>query len=191
MRRAVLLLTAPEDPHKLPFRVRNVATRSGVVFGWHDVAVRITTPEGSSVLDYADRLFEKGSLRTIETIPLRDDLPAYVDQHFSSKDLNAGDYFWAVIFVQALGTPPEKIEIRDTFHYVASRPKFHGGIHLLTAAVAVGRFDTVVEILAANLSLLQHYIRDAQKLSNERGQDVHTVTYFALRWEQKPVAAAF
>jgi hypothetical protein len=192
MRRAVLLLTAPTDPHELPFRSKRprVATRSGVVFGWHDVVVRITTPEDESVLDYADHLFKSGKLRTIETIPLRDDLPVYVDQGFNPDGLHADDYYWAVIFVQALGTP-KKGEFRDSFHDVALRPEFKGGIHLLTAAIAVGQFDTVVEILAANLTKLQDYVRDAQKLSNERGREVHTVTYFALRWIQRPLNGAF
>jgi hypothetical protein len=197
MRRAVMLLTAPTDPHLLPFRARRgeVAIRSGVVFGWHDVVVRITTPEGVSVLDYSDRLFKSKSLRstalrTTETILLRDDLPVFVDRSFTEEGLHADDYHWAVIFVQALGTP-EDPEFRDIFHEVASRIDFQGGIHLLTAAIAVGQFDTVVEVLAANLSCLQRYVRAAQERSNELGREVHTVTYFAENWQQRPKDGSF
>jgi hypothetical protein len=190
MRRAVLLLTAPADPHLLPLHPTRklVATRTGVVFGWHDVVVRITTPEQLSVLDYADDLFKTGRLRTIETIPLRDDLPMYVDQEFDAKPVRADDYFWAVIFVQALGTPghPEPVEI---FHDTAS--EYLGGIHVLTAAVAVGRFDSVVEVLAGSLLQLQLYVRRAQELCQENGQQVHTVTYFASEWRQRPYVAEF
>jgi hypothetical protein len=192
MRRGVLLLTAPTDPHLLPLdsTLLDIATRTGVVFGWHDVVVRITTPEDRSVLDYADDLFESGALRTVETIPLRDDLPIYVDREFSFEGLRTGDYYWAVIFIQALGTPT-KLELRDMFYEAASKPEFQGGIHLLTAAVAVGRFDTVAEVLAANLLQLQAYVRGAQQLCSDEGQEVHTVTYFALRWQQRPSIAAF
>jgi hypothetical protein len=192
MRRAVLLLTAPTDPHLLPFRVkrRDISTRSGVVFGMHDVVVRVTTPEDLSVLDYADNLFKSKMLRTIETIPLRDDLPIYVDREFNEKGLEVGDYYWAVIFVQALATA-KKPEPRDIFHEVASLPKFKGGIHLLTAGVVVGQFDTVIEVLAANLSRLKEYVRAAQQRANEAEREVHTVTYFAQNWLQRPVDGAF
>jgi hypothetical protein len=190
MRRAVLLLTAPTDPHKLPFRVGNAATRSGVVFGWHDVVARVTTPEGESVLEHSDRLFATGQLRTIETIPLRDDLPAYIDQDFTSAGLEAADYFWAVIFVQALGTPG-KPELQHLFHTLAMRPTFRGNIHLLTAAVAVGQFDAIVEILAAKIANLQSFVREAQELSRERSQHIHTVTYFAAQWDEKSSDGGF
>lgn len=190
MRRAVILLTAPTDPHRLPLRMGKAATRSGVVFGWHDVVARVTTPEGVSVLQHSDRLFATGQLRTIETIPLRDDLPAYIDQDFTSAGLAAGDYFWAVIFVQALGTPG-KPELQHLFHTVAQRPTFKGNIHLLTAAVAVGQFDAVVEILAAKILNLQEFVREAQKLSSERSQHVHTVTYFAAQWDERPHGGRF
>ncbi len=192
MRRGVLLLTAPTDPHLLPLNSaqHEVATRTGVVFGWHDVVVRITTPESRSVLDYADELFGSNDLRTIETILLRDDLPTYIDQAFSVEGLDTGDYYWAVIFVQALGTPT-KVEVRDLFSETASEPDLQGGIHLLTAAVVVGRFDTVVEVLAANLLKLQAYVRSAQKRCSDDGQEVHTVTYFALQWDQMPSIASF
>lgn len=192
MRRGVLLLTAPTDPHLLPLdsMQQDVATRTGVVFGWHDVVVRITTPQDRSVLDYADDLFESGALRTVETIPLRDDLPIYLDREFSFEGLETGDYYWAVIFIQALGTPT-KLEVRDIFYDTSSQPQLQGGIHLLTAAVAVGGFDTVVEVLASNLLQLQAYVRDSQKLCSDNGQEIHTVTYFALQWQQKPSIAAF
>lgn len=190
MRRAVVLLTAPTDPHKLPLRVGKAATRSGVVFGWHDVVARVTTPPGASVLKHSDLLFETGQLRTIETIPLRDDLPAYIDQDFTSTGLTVGDYFWAVIFVQALETPG-KPELQHLFHTVAKRPKFRGNIHLLTAAVAVGQFDAVVEILAARIVSLRDFVRDAQKLCSDRSQQVHTVTYFAAQWEEKSRGGRF
>lgn len=192
MRRAVILLTAPTDPHLSPFHVRlpGKAIRSGVVFGWHDVVTRVTTPEGTSVLDYADRLFNGGKLRTMETIPLRDDLPMYVDHEFRQSGLTASDYYWAVIFVQALGTP-KKPEFRDVFHSVSKRNDFKGSIHLLTAGVAVGQFDTVVEVLAAKLPHLQKYVRDSQALANEKGRQVHTVTYFAPAWKQQPDDGVF
>jgi hypothetical protein len=192
MRRAVILLTAPTDPHLSPFRVKlpGVAIRTGVVFGWHDVVTRVTTPDDVSVLDYADRLFKGGKLRTVETIPLRDDLPTYVDREFDKEGLDAGDYFWAVIFVQALGTP-KKPEFRDIFLDVSRRSDFKGSIHLLTAGVAVGQFDTVIEVLAANLSRLQKYVRDSQMLAQEKHREVHTVTYFAPRWTQQPPNGEF
>jgi hypothetical protein len=185
MRRAIILLTAPTDPHLSPLRVKipGVAIRTGVVFGWHDVITRVTTPKGVSVLDYVDRLFNGGKLRTIETIPLRDDLPIFIDREFDEKGLEDGDdYYWAVIFVQALGTP-KKPEFRDIFLKVAQRSDFKGGIHLLTAGVAIGQFDTVVEVLAGNFSRLQKYVRDSQMHAIEEGRQVHTVTYFAPRWQ--------
>ena len=66
MRRAVLLLTAPTDPHLMPSRAkrRDVSTRSGVVFGPNDVVVRVNTPKDLSVLEYADKLFASKKLRT-------------------------------------------------------------------------------------------------------------------------------
>jgi hypothetical protein len=185
MRRAIILLTAPTDPHLSPLRVKipGVAIRTGVVFGWHDVVTRVTTPEGVSVLDYADRLFNGGKLRTIETIPLRDDLPIFIDSEFDEKGLGDGDdYYWAVIFVQALGTP-KKPEFREIFRKVAQRGDFKGGIHLLTAGVAIGQFDTVVEVLAGSFRRLQEYVRESQMHANDEGRDVHTVTYFAPRWQ--------
>lgn len=189
MRRAVVLLTAPTDPHKLPFRVGRAATRSGVVFGWHDVVARITTPDGTTVLEHSDKMFETGQLRTIETIPLRDDLPAYVDQDFDCAHLDK-DYFWGTIFVQALGTPGQP-ELQHLFQAVSERTIFKGNIHLLTAAVAVGQFDAVVEVLAAKIENLQDFVREAQKLSRERSQHIHTVTYFAAQWEQKSLGIPF
>ena len=182
MRRAVLLLTAPTDPHtSFPFRIGKAATRSGVVFGWHDVVARVTTPENTTVLKHSDEMFATGALRTIETIPLRDDLPAYVDQDFKGAHLDK-DYFWATIFVQALGTPGQP-DLQHLFQTVSKRTLFMGNIHLLTAAVAVGQFDAVVEVLAAKIENLQHFVREAQKLSRERSQHIHTVTYFAAQWE--------
>lgn len=50
----------------------------------------------------------------------------------------------------------------------------------------VGQFDTVVEVLAANLSHLQRYVRSAQEIANDAGRNVHTVTYFSQRWFQTP-----
>lgn len=187
MRRAVLLLTGPRDPHGLHFsqRMGGVAVRSGVVFGWHDVVLRLTTPKGVSVLSYADDLFTADSIRTVETILLRDDhLPMYVDQDFvADKDLVA-DFRWAVIFVQALGerkTP----EFPDIFREVALMDEFKGCIHILTAAVAVGQFDSVVEVLASNVSCLKDYVRKAQDHGRrEWGREAHTVTYFADDWRQ-------
>lgn len=189
MRRAVILLTAPTDPRRSPFKVKLPGTviRSGVVFGWHDVVTRVTTAPGDSVLDYAERLFNGGKLRSVETIPLRDDLPIYVDREFSSKGLHDDDYFWAVIFAQALSTPA-KPEIRKVFRDVSQYERFRGGIHLLTAGVAVGQFDTMVEVLAANLPSLQEYVREAQGAAREKGREVHTVTYVAPRWAQRPEA---
>lgn len=191
MRRAVLLLTAPTDPHRLPLqlKVKDVARRSGVVFGPHDVVVRVKTPPKVSVLEYADRLFASKRLRTLETIPIRDDLPMYVDGEFSKSELHDDDYYWAIIFIEAL-TAKTKPEPRDIFYEVAFRPEFKGGIHLLTAGVVVGQFDTVVEILAANLGHLQKYVRAAQESASQVGRDVHTVTYFAQRWSQTPESSA-
>ena len=189
MRRAVLLLTAPTDPHKLPFQIKKAATRSGVVFGWHDVVARVTTPENTTVLEHSDEMFATGDLRTIETIPLRDDLPAYIDQDFKGENLDKA-YFWATIFVQALGTPGQP-ELQHLFQTVSKRTLFLGNIHLLTAAVAVGQFDAVVEVLAAKIENLQHFVREAQKLSRERSQHIHTVTYFAAQWEQKTFGLRF
>lgn len=187
MRRALLFLTAPTDPHRLPLQVKvdNVSTRSGVVFGRHDVVVRVYTPEDLSILEYADRLFASKKLRTLETIPIRDDLPIYVDRKFSKSELHAGDYYWAIIFIEAL-TTKKTPEPCDVFHEVALRPEFSGSIHLLTAGVVVGQFDTVVEVLAANLSHLQRYVRSAQETANDAGRNVHTVTYFSQRWFQTP-----
>lgn len=192
MRRAVLLLTAPTDPHLLPLRVkrRDIATRSGVVFGPHDVVVRINTPADLTVLEYADKLFSSKMLRTLETIPIRDDLPIYVDREFSQSELQDGDYYWAIIFIEAL-TTEKTPEPRDIFYDAALLPEFKGGIHLLTAGVVVGQFDTVVEVLAANLSHLQKYVRAAQEMANDHSRGVHTVTYFARRWSQIPENAAF
>ncbi|HTA97714.1 MAG TPA: hypothetical protein VK730_08750 [Solirubrobacteraceae bacterium] len=189
MRRAVVLLTAPTDPHKLPFRIGKAATRSGVVFGWHDVVARVTTPKNTTVLKHSDEMFATGALRTIETIPLRDDLPAYIDQDFKGAHLDK-DYFWATIFVQALGTPGQP-ELQHLFQTVSKRTMFMGNIHMLTAAVAVGQFDAVVEVLAAKIVNLQHFVREAQKLSRERSQHIHTVTYFAAQWEQKAPGRRF
>lgn len=186
MRRAVLLLAGPTDPHRLHFhrRLNGVATRSGVVFGWHDVVVRLTTPEGVSALDYTDDLFQASSLRTIETILLRDDLPIYVDQDFVADNSLVSDYRWAVIFVQALDDC-KKPEFRDIFREVASRPEFKGSIHLLTAAVAVGQFDSVIEVLASNVSRLKSFVRTAQAHGRESEREAHTVTYISEDWRQR------
>ncbi len=186
MRRAIILLTAPTDPHLSPLRVKmpGVALRTGVIFGWHDVVTRVTTPDNATVFDYAERLFNGKKLRSIETIPIRDDLPTFIDREFDERGLeDSDDYWWAVIFVQTLGTPT-KPEIRNIFHQVSQGSEFKGGIHLLTAAVAVGQFDTVIEVLAGNLGRLQKYVRVAQSLAKEAGWDVHTVTYFSQHWQR-------
>ena len=109
----------------------------------------------------------------------------YLDHEFRQGGLEANDYYWAVIFVQALSTP-KKPEFREIFHSVSKRSDFKGSIHLLTAGVAVGQFDTVVEVLAANLPRLQKYVRDSQRLATDEGRQVHTVTYFAPAWQQQP-----
>lgn len=131
-----------------------------MVFGWHDVVVRLTTPENVSVLEYVDDLFTAKSLRTIETILLRDDLPMYVDRTFVADDTLTRDYRLATIFVQALGDC-KKPEFIDIFREVAGWEEFRGCIHLLTAAVAVGQFDSVVEVLASNVDQLKSYVRRA------------------------------
>jgi hypothetical protein len=185
MRRAVLLITAPEDPSKKLGRKattppwNEVAFRSGVVFGAHDYVLRATTPEGVSVLDYSQWLFEKGRLRTVETVPLRDDMPIYLDREFSNAHLFDNDYVWATIFIQALGGV-RKPEFPKIFYEVSEDQRFWGGVHLLTAAITVGQYDSVVEILASNLDVLQNYVRDAQRFAlDEHQREAHTVTYFA------------
>jgi hypothetical protein len=192
MRRAVLLLTGPTDPYGLHFHKRQggVAARSGIVFGWHDVVVRLTTPEGVSVFDYVDDLFKAEALRTIETILLRDDLPMYVDGDFSGDETLVRDYRLATIFVQALGNR-KKPEFIDVFREVAGWKEFRGCIHLLTAAVAVGQFDSVVEVLASNVIQLKKYVRTAQAESRERRKEAHTVTYIAEQWRQRDSGGRF
>lgn len=192
MRRAVLLLTGPTDPYRLHFHTRQggVSTRCGVVFGWHDVVVRLTTPKKVNVLDYADDLFKADSLRTLETILLRDDLPMYVDSDFVADDTLVRDYRLATIFIQALGDS-KKPEFIDVFREVAAEKPFRGSIHLLTAAVAVGQFDSVVEVLAANLEQLKNYVRAAQACAREQGKEAHTVTYIAEKWRQRTSGGSF
>jgi hypothetical protein len=192
MRRAVLLLTGPTDPYGLHFhkRLGGVSTRSGIVFGWHDVVVRLTTPEGVNVLDYTDLLFKAESLRTLETILLRDDLPMYVDSDFVADETLVGDYRWATIFIQALGDS-KKPEFVDVFREVANERPFRGCIHLLTAAVAVGQFDSVVEVLASNLDQLKNYVRAAQARAREQKKEAHTVTYIAEKWRQRTSGGSF
>ena len=106
-------------------------------------------------------------------------------QSSAKANCTTGIYYWAVIFIEAL-TTTKTPEPRDIFQKVALRPEFKGGIHLLTAGVVVGQFDTVVEVLAANLSHLQKYVRAAQESANDADRDVHTITYFARRWSQTP-----
>jgi hypothetical protein len=200
MRRAVLLLTAPKDPSPLPEalkrkdkRYAEVAIRTGVVFGLHDVVVRATTPFGVSVLNYSQELFDRGKLRTVETIPLRDDMPIYLDKTFSNEHLGDADYLWATIFVEALGGE-RKPEFPEIFYDVAQGERFGfwGGVHLLTAAITVGQFDSVVELLAVNQDVLQRYVREAQDFAwAEYGREAHTITYFSnhLRKPKIPVLA--
>lgn len=190
MRRAVLLLTAYQDPSDLPTDVvkrphikgtlyARTSTRRGVVFGVHDTVIRATTPVGLSVLDYSQMLFREGQLRTVETIPLRDDMPCYVDTAFSCKHLSRKDYVWANIFVQGLGGDPA-LEFPKIFQDV-ERMNFHGGVHLLTAAITIGQYDSVVEVLAANIDVLQDYVRSCQDSALDQGREAHTVTYVSMR----------
>ena len=190
MQRAVLLLTAYQDPTDLPADIlkrrhikgtpfAQTSTRRGVVFGIHDAVIRATTPEGLSVLDYSQKLFTEGQLRTIETIPIRDDMPIYIDKTFKCQHLAKNDYIWANIFVQGLGGNPE-VEFPKVF-YDVERMKFHGGIHLLTAAVTIGQYDSVVEVLAANIDVLQEYVRQCQDSALDQGREAHTVTYVSMR----------
>jgi len=192
MRRAVLLLTGPTDPYGLHFhkRLGGVSTRSGVVFGWHDVVVRLTTPKDVSVLEYTDALFRSDSLRTLETILLRDDLPMYVDSDFPTDETLVRDYRWATIFVQALGDA-KKPEFVDVFREVANWEPYRGCIHLLTAAVAVGQFDSVIEVLASNLDQLKNYVRAAQAHARDQEKEAHTVTYIAEKWRQRTAGGRF
>lgn len=191
MRRAVILVTAPRNPERLiRSRLRSSAIRTGVVFGWHDVAIRITTPRNQSVLDFSDRLAESQALRRIETIVLRDDRTCYVDRDFDSAGLREDDYFWAIILVVPLSTPPRP---RAGFveAFVSAARAFRGGVHLLTAAEGVGRFDTVAEVLVAKPALLREYVRLAQQFSMESGRALHTVTYLATKWRQQPTTGPF
>ncbi len=192
MRRAVLLLTGPTDPYGLHFhkRLGGVAMRSGIVFGWHDVVVRLTTPENVSVLEYADDLFKAEALRTLETILLRDDLPMYVDRDFVVDETLVRDYRLATIFIQALGDR-KKPEFVDVFREVAGWKECRGSIHLLTAAVAVGQFDSVVEVLASNVEQLKNYVRKAQRHGRDQGKEAHTVTYIAEKWRQRTSGGSF
>jgi len=192
MRRAVLLLTGPTDPYGLHFhrRLGGAAARSGIVFGWHDVVVRLTTPENVSVLEYADDLFKAEALRTLETILLRDDLPMYVDSDFVADDTLVRDYRLATIFVQALGDR-KKPEFVDIFREVAGWQEYKGCIHLLTAAVAVGQFDSVIEVLASNVDQLKNYVRAAQAHGRGQGKEAHTVTYIAEKWRQRTSGGSF
>jgi uncharacterized protein with GYD domain len=180
LRRGILLLTAPTDPSRLPASVarsERASVRSGVVFGPHDVVVRVTAREGSNIFAFADALFSKGPVRTMQTIPLRDDMPIYLD-----KDLNAeyySHYILATIFVEALGGP-RKPEFPELLYEVAMSGSFAGGLRLLTAAVTVGQYDSVVEVLAANREILQRFVREAQAYAlKERGREAHMITYFA------------
>ena len=199
MRRAFLLLTGPEDPSKFPYapirrgtRWERVVARSGVVFGPYDVVARVTTPLGVSVLDYSQFLFQKyDALRTIETIPLRDDMRFYVDKSFSNEHLGESDYIWATIFVQTLGGR-RSIEFPDIFFEASEKEEFWGGVHMLTAGITVGQFDSVVEILAANLGVLQRYVRKAQAYAWETyGREAHTITYFARQLAPRKLIAEF
>lgn len=198
MRRAVLLLTAPKDPSRLPDKLKqkdrryaNVVTRTGVVFGLHDVVVRATTPVGVSVLNFSQALFDQFKLRTVETIPLRDDMPIYLDKTFCNEHLRETDYLWATIFVEALGGD-RKPEFPEIFYKVAEQEKFWGGVHLLTAAITVGQFDSVIEILAVNQDVLQKYVRESQDFAwAEHGREAHTITYFANHLRPLPLIAEF
>jgi hypothetical protein len=198
MRRGILLITGPEDPSTLPYstvkKARNwrVAARSGVVFGPYDVLVRVTTSEDMSVLDYSQFLFQNYDvLRTVETIPLRDDMPIYLDKTFSNEHLGDTDYVWATIFIQALGGT-RSIEFPDIFYEVAEKEEFWGGVHLLTGAITVGQFDSVVEILACNLDILQTYVRAAQSHAwKQHKREVHTITYFATHLNRRKLVAEF
>lgn len=200
MRRAVLLLTAFHDPvtvvqkavesQETRERFGSVAARWGVVFGEHDVVTRITTARDISVLDFSQMLFSGGELRTIETVLLRDDLPIYVDKTFSNEHLTKHDYdVWATIFVQGLGGDPD-VEFPKVFHDV-QKNDFHGGVHLLTAAVTVGQYDSMIEIIAANVDLLQKYVRACQDSAMNEGRQAHTVTYFSMGLEPRPFVAEF
>lgn len=199
MRRGVLLLTAPEDPSRLPYSAirkgttwERVVARSGVVFGPYDAVVRVTTPEGVSVLDYSQFLFQKHDLlRTVETIPLRDDMPIYIDKTFSDEHLGDSDYIRATIFIQALGGE-RSVEFPEIFHEVAEKEDFWGGVHLLTAAITVGQFDSVAEILASNLDILQSYVREAQLHAWKMYErEAHTITYFATHLSCRKLVAEF
>ncbi len=200
MRRAVLLITAPKDPSPFPDtlkqkdkRYAEVATRTGVVFGLHDVVVRATTPVGISVLNYSQELFDRFKLRTVETIPLRDDMPIYLDKTFSNEHLGDTDYLWATILVEALGGE-RKPEFPEIFYSVAEQEKFWGGVHLLTAAITVGQFDSMIELLAVNHDVLQKYVRESQDFAwAKHGREAHTITYFSnhLRKPRTPVVTEF
>jgi transcriptional regulator with XRE-family HTH domain len=199
MRRAILLLTAPEDPSKLPYDAithgkewKTVVARSGIVFGPYDVVVRVTTPKGVSTLDYSQYLYQRNDLlRTVETIPLRDDMPIYIDKTFSGEHLGESDYIWATIFIEALGGQ-RSVEFPEIFYEVAEEERFWGGVHLLTAAITVGHFDSVVEILASNLDVLQHYVREAQSHAwTKYNREAHTITYIATHLSRRKRIAEF
>jgi transcriptional regulator with XRE-family HTH domain len=199
MRRAILLLTAADDPAELPYTLRNrmvrrgrrVSVRSGVVFGAHDAVVRVTTPDRMSVLEFSDTLFDEYPLRTVETILLRDDKEMFLDTTFTNQHLGVDDYHWATIFIQAL-SGKRKPEFPRLFAEVAEREKFWGGIHLLTAAVTLGRHDSVAEVLAGSLDVLQSYVREAQREAELHKRPAHTVTYFATHLKKhKPHIADF
>ena len=78
-------------------RSGKTSVRSGIIFGPYTSACRATTPEGVSVLDYSQFLYQRNDLlRSAETIPLRDDTPIYIDKMFSdehprSRRLHLGD----------------------------------------------------------------------------------------------------
>ena len=200
-RRAFLLLTGPRDPSRVPRTLAkthdsyaDVAWRAGVVFGPYDAIVRVTTPEGVSVLDYAEDLYRLGEdeVRTVETIPLRDGMPAiYLDKQFSTQHLKKRGYRWATIFLQDLGGERSR-EYTEIFYEVSEDREFRGALHLLTAAVTVSQYDSVVEVLVANLDVLQKYVRDAQRHAwEEYGRRVHTITYFATEIQRQEHALEF
>ncbi|HEX8053548.1 MAG TPA: helix-turn-helix transcriptional regulator [Thermoleophilaceae bacterium] len=192
MQRGVILLTAFGDPSDLIKEYTkksgpwgNVAWRSGVVFGPYDVVVRATTPKGKSVMDFAEQLFEDGEdpderwmVRTIETIPLRDDMPFYLDPAPSHDHLTP-NCVWATIFIQALGGERQP-EFPQLFYERANQPDFWGGVHFLTGAVTIGQYDSVVEIIAGNVNILKEYVRAAQKHAATKPYDrhAHTITYY-------------
>jgi hypothetical protein len=197
MRRAVLFITAPEDPLDMIYNSRRwknwskIALRAGSVFGVYDIAVRVTTPPGTTVFQYGDDLFREGSIRTIETIPLRDDMPIYLDKAFSNEHLKETDYHWAMICLQALGGERD-IEFPQIFFEVAEQKMFWGGVHLLTAATAVGQYDSVVEVLVSNLEILKKYVRKAQNVAKEKySRDLHMISYVAIAMKTWKTASEF